>query len=333
MTNYTLFKLCFTAPLHLAKGKTDYDSAEDMLHSDALKSALAVCGLQLGLLTDVMAFLESFKISSAFPFFKETYFFPKPNFLDGEKSMHRITGMEEAKQRKLVKKIKWVEKALFEDLISSKVKAFHEDYFNGAFLSNLPKDTQIYKSETQERVQIPRVMGEGEDTKPYYVDRLYFHEHAGLFFLLDTQDEKIVKQIESCLKLLGDNGLGTDRNVGNGQFVVEKVEDFNLPEVPNANAKINLSLYCPLKEELEAIKNDTKVLAYTLLKRGGWIASPQNLDHISLRKKSVFMFGEGSIFPSVGLAGKIADLKPDILKNEHEIFRDGTSIFLPIAIK
>lgn len=50
------------------------------------------------------------------------------------------------------------------------------------------------------------------------------------------------------------------------------------------------------------------------------------------------MFREGSIFPknNKDLERKIVDLKPEILKNNkdnHEIYRDGKSVFLGMKIK
>lgn len=345
MANFTLFKLHFTSPLHLAKGKSEYDSSEDILHSDTLKSALAVCALQLGIINEVESFLNTFKISSAFPFFKEELFFPKPNFLNPETQLFTFENDEKqkVKQRKKVKKIKWIGKEYFEKLLQGKPDIFVvDDNRNETFFSpKIKKDDKIYISETQERVQISRVLGEGEDTQPYYVDRLYFDKDAGLFFLLETKDKDIIKKIENCLKLLGDNGLGTDKNVGNGQFSFSK-ENLDLPMIDNANYQINLSLYCPDNEELKEIKSKKENLSYTLLKRGGWLASPENPDHISLRKKSIFMFGEGSIFPknNKDLEGKMVDLKPENEKLKemkvsinHKIYRDGRSIFLGMKIK
>jgi CRISPR-associated protein Csm4 len=341
MINLTTFKLSFTSPLHLAKGKIDYDTADNVLHSDTLKSALAVCALQLGLAGEVISFLEKFQVSSAFPFYGEEYFFPKPNFLDADKESDnrlQIQDTDVSKQRKKVKKIQFIGKSYFEKVLNEKTE-FPDTHLKGSFLSKIFAENEklkIFQSETQERVQIPHIVDAENPTRPYYVDRLYFNEGAGLYFIIQANEE-MVKQVENCLRLLGDNGLGTDRNVGNGQFEFERKEiTLKLPE--NATHLTNISLYCPHKEEL--IQDDKlKVLSYNLMKRGGWIASPENEDHISLRKRSVFMFQEGSIFPKDDLKGKIVDLKPENKKLEemnvditHSIFRDGQSLFLPINI-
>ncbi|MCU0445280.1 MAG: type III-A CRISPR-associated RAMP protein Csm4 [Microscillaceae bacterium] len=342
MPQFTTFKLSFTAPLHLAKGKIDYDIADNVLHSDTLKSALAVCALQLGITDKVESFLENFQISSAFPFYGEEYFFPKPNFLEAEQESNnrlQINDLEASKQRKKVKKIQFIGKSHFEKLLVKK-QTFPENHFQGSFLSEIfvgNEKLKIFQSETQERVQIPHIVDAENPTRPYYVDRLYFAEGAGLYFIIQAKEETTIKKVESCLKLLGDNGLGTDRNVGNGQFESERKEiTLNLPE--NASHCTNISLYCPHKEELMK-NNDLNVVSYNLMKRGGWMASPADENHISLRKRSIYMFQEGSIFPKGDLKGKIVNLKPENKKLEemkvnitHPIFRDGQALFFPILI-
>jgi CRISPR-associated protein Csm4 len=55
------------------------------------------------------------------------------------------------------------------------------------------------------------------DSEPYYVDKIFFHKNAGLFFLVEAE-EKTLEMLKAAMRLLSDNGIGTDRNVGNGQF-------------------------------------------------------------------------------------------------------------------
>ena len=93
----------------------------------------------------------------------------------------------------------------------------------------------------------------------------------------------------------------------------------------------NLSLYCPANDELddEALNRSS----YSLIKRGGYIAGSSQKKFRHFRKKSIFMFQEGSVFPSnIKLKGKVIDLKPDTTPELHPVYRDGTSIFLPLNI-
>ncbi len=139
---------------------------------------------------------------------------------------------------------------------------------------------------------------------------------------------------------MADNGIGTDRTTGHGQFEFDEKKDvepitLNLPD--NATHQLSLSLYCPEQTEISAQLDKSY---YDLIKRGGFIASPADDNHLTIRKKTVYMFAEGSLFPNVAdRKGKIVDLKPDDVglqekgqtALQHPIWRDGTGIFLPFA--
>ncbi len=337
-TNYSAIILRnFKGPLHLSLGKEDsYDRTQTLLHSDTLKSAIAVCALQLGLANggdELRQFMESFLISSAYPVAnthqtEPTYFFPKPNIAE------RLKVIGDTKK---AKKVEYVSKDLFEALLSSS-QTLEKVSGKFAFLhsSDAPEKLNIFSTDPNQHVMIPRD-GSG-DSNPYFVDKLYFNDNCGLFFLTDATGETLDK-IKACMRLLGDNGIGTDRTTGHGQFDFDEQTDvntlsFNLPN--NATHQLSLSLYCPQETEIQELNNSY----YDLIKRGGYIASPENDNHLTIRKKTVYMFTEGSLFPnSASRRGKIVDLKPNNValqekgqsEIQHPIWRDGTSIFLPFA--
>jgi CRISPR-associated protein Csm4 len=66
---------------------------------------------------------------------------------------------------------------------------------------------------------------------------------------------------------------------------------------------------------------------YEILERGGWIASP--FSGRQLRRQSLRMFAEGSVFP-VSRLGELADVTPEGFGNTHSIYRSGFSLSLPI---
>jgi|AntRauTorckE5430_2_1112549.scaffolds.fasta_scaffold01405_4 CRISPR type III-A-associated RAMP protein Csm4 len=340
MSNYTVIRLeNFQGGLHLARGlSNNYDTSLETLHSDTIKSALFVCALQLyGEDKIGKSFLESFKISSAFPFYtpekggKVRYFFPKP-----EIPHLPFENIKEDINKKL-KKVRFLEQELFELLIQdgNKKTIFNETSLKGKFLvkdgSNLktkmPKDG-IYQSEPYQHVYIPQDYN--EDSQPYYVDKIYFHKKAGLFCLVEVEDISVLEQIKSAFRLLADNGIGTDRNIGNGQFDVT-FDKMTLKVPKESNYELSLSLYCPYEEEIKEIDKSF----YGLTKRGGYISSPQDNKHLSIRKRSIHMFTEGSVFFGKNeRQGKIVNLQPDnkFLKGnevEHPIWRDGRALFIP----
>jgi len=356
-----LIKLHFQSPIHLSKGRGNQESSFEVLHSDTLKSAIYYNALILFGEENLLkgqgtqcSFMDAFRITSAFPFFKQQLFFPKPQI-----TLPDIEGIESSKQRKAKKKIQFLNHQYFEALINGNLAAIKTEHLvlNGSYINGLPElkqhsnssllgkenntidiiETPFMASKVQQKVMVPRA--EDVDSDTYYMDRIYFQKEAGLFFLIEYKAgifEGIEQTVQAALTLLGENGIGSDRNTGNGQFIAtfEKELPFRIPA--NGDKQINLSLYCPNKQA-DVDKMMTKESAFRLLKRGGFIASPTYIDHITYRKKSIYMIAEGAVFPNVTLEGKMADLKPDpkaFPKNEkpleHAIWREGRAIFIPV---
>jgi CRISPR-associated protein Csm4 len=105
-------------------------------------------------------------------------------------------------------------------------------------------------------------------------------------------------------------------------------DQIELSTPTEAEYEVSLSLYCPDPYEISQKVLDRSF--YSLVKRGGYISNPAREVHQTLRKKSIYMFGEGSLFPhSQNRKGKIVDLKPDYIGFDHPVWRDGQAIFLP----
>jgi CRISPR type III-A-associated RAMP protein Csm4 len=94
-----------------------------------------------------------------------------------------------------------------------------------------------------------------------------------------------------------------------------------------------LSLYIPTEQEVEMLNlTESK---YELVLRGGYMAGSDEEDFKHLRKKSVYAFSVGSIFPTTAkLSGKIVDLKPSWNDERmHPVYRSGKPFFVPIKVK
>lgn len=342
--NFTVLYLKdFKGGLHLARGLSDsYDKSLRRLHSDSLKSALYACALQLFGEEINEDFLKAFKISSAFPFLKikedaaEKYvhFFPRPQ-------LPQLPFDLQGADKKVLKKISYFSQALLEDYLQDphQCRTFSKEDHIGAYLgkegSNLQQDfqqvgcTALYTSQPYQHVFIPR--GDGQDSKPYFVDKIYFDSHAGLFVLLETADKAIEEKVKAAFRLLADNGVGTDRNMGNGQFSAG-FGALSLTLPPSSSYQVSLSLYLPsTPSEIEGQLGDSY---FGIVRRGGYISSPQDEAHLSIRKKSTYMFDEGAVFPCGDhhRTGQVIDLQPDEIDVGHPIYRDGQPIWLPIAL-
>ncbi|HQH18488.1 MAG TPA: type III-A CRISPR-associated RAMP protein Csm4 [Bacteroidales bacterium] len=338
-------KLRFVTPVHFGRGREELDKTELVYHSDSLKSALYAIGLPLFEdWKNENNFFSTFRISSCFPFAKNEFFLPKPQL----KREINFGGTSDDKTAKKVKKIEYFEKSIFEEYINNTNGKFEINQAHispeGAFVCNdentfthtnnngIKSKYSFYKTEVQQRVAVPNEW-ELEESKPFYIDRIYFEKECGLYFLAEFDNSLIEEQVLKSFRLLGENGIGTDRTVGNGLFEFDNhkdVIDFHL-NIPNSKGlSLSLGLYLPTEEEHASIAFDKS--AWSLLKRGGYMAGSESEEFRHLRKKSIYMFGEGSVFESAKtLNGKYENLAP-VWNNEkmHPVWRDGQCLMIKI---
>lgn len=319
-------KLHFSSPLHLSRGREQFDKSARLLHSDTLAAALFMAARHLGAPEDeALALLDALRLSSAFPFWEEEYFFPKPMVpLPFDLKAEPVE-----KQGKYFKNIRFLGKSWFEKTLHAEHADIDRErhLMEKAFLSEYRVD-KVFRSEVMQRVTISPDYS--EDARPFYAERLYFGAKAGLFVLVQWQDDAPKALFQSAFRLLGDLGIGTDRSVGNG-FFEPVFNDLSLRVPETAAHQCSLGLYLPAENEITG--DDLDQSAWSLIKRGGYLAGAADPDHITLRKRSVFMFEEGAVFPNRPRMGKRVDLKPAWQGLEHAVWREGRPIFVPIVRK
>jgi len=337
-----LIRFHFTAPVHFSAARAEYDRSESTLHSDSLYAAIQQAWSILGK-TDWIVKEPDFTLSSLFPFYRHdessaaVYFFPRP-----------MAGVDTKPDlAKLTNNIRFLDQFTFEKLlhegeliVSDKKNLLGEFYHNDTDTS--PKK-QFLQRHVYTRNRVPRFqeMATSGDTLVYYHEKVFFQDGSGLFCLFDGSDAAF-QRVKAALLLLQDEGLGTDRHSGNGQFELEIEEQFSLDLPAKAKYCLNLSLFCPSDAPTVAamLPENDALVAFNLFKRGGWIT---NEPFLTFRKNSVYMFQEGSVFvrPSTEaetglfIKGHSHDLRPqstDLPQREsvlHPIYRSGKSIFLP----
>lgn len=322
MATYTIIKLVHLSALHIGTGKENYDFSAADLHSDTLSAAVAAMRAQQGQADDLDNFLNSFTLSSAFPFCGNRYFLPKTH----GRIQVKVEGKEEHLSRKKLKRIKYIEYPLWQQLIAGNELEVEEQQLNGDFLTveALPYRS-ISMTQVNQRVSVSRM--EGEEADPFFFDWRFFSEGTGLYCLTDATGE-LLGEIISFFERLGEIGLGTDKSVGGGKFQVE-TDTMEICAAENANDVMLLSLYLPTKEELATI--DLKQSSYDLLLRGGYMAGSSSEAYRHLRKQSIYMFGVGSLLHTQQpLHGKVVDLKPNQETDMHSIYRSGRPIYVPV---
>ena len=328
-TKFTIYKLHFTTPLHLGDERDDYSISLKTFQSDAMYAALTSCLAKLGKEIPADGDL-GFTISSLFPFYQKdkdanaVYFFPKL-------LKQKLPDLKDLSKAKAVKKVSWLDTNYFEKLIIGTV-LFENDqeigHIQGNFVSSTVIDENFISSQVSPRVTVSRDYT--EDAKPFYMDRVFFKDYSGLYFIVEGE----TKLLEGALNVLKDEGIGTDRNVGNGFFEFKK-DEIEL-DLPKSDFVTNLSMFCPESEQQLKQMLDSDDIAYDFTKRGGWITTNP---HNSIRKNSINMFLPASVFKAekniseILIKGEILDLKPKAdLGIKHPIWRNGESIFIPVII-
>jgi CRISPR type III-A-associated RAMP protein Csm4 len=326
-----LYQLNFSTPLHIGNEREDYASGSAMVHSDTLYAAIFFAWNNLGKKEWIPKFENGeigFTISSLFPYYNDVYFLPRPMYSPDIK----LKDIEETSIRKSIKKTAWVDTTIFESLVNdTEVSHCSKHNFCDNFWSStiLPEESFL-SSQVMPRSSISRIPG--EDTKIFYIERFYFKENAGLYFLANFNSSEDKDKFEAALRYLGDEGIGTDRNVGHGKFSFSERAPFTLKCNRNHGMALNLGLFCPEPDNKEGFLKmllQHKSIGYDLLKRGGWLSEPYQ----TWRKKSVYMFKEGSVlhFDSpykYFIAGKNINVNPESVPIDHPVWRCGRTIFL-----
>ena len=171
-----------------------------------------------------------------------------------------------------------------------------------------------------------------EQPNQYYVGSYVFADNAGLYFVCGVQKDEDIDFVEDLLVNLGYSGIGGKRSSGYGKFELaydrlevefysyddDKALDKMLHEEDSA-LQMCIAPVCPVADEIAEVKRGT----YKLIKRGGFIASPELAENI--KRDSVYLLAEGSCFAK-RLHGQMLVQRLDGV--EHGIYRDGLGLFV-----
>ncbi len=334
MLKTLLLKFSFTTPLHIGNERADYSGGEAIIQSDTLQAAIFHAWARLGKtdwIRDDISADQPLALGSMFPYAEHSgapvYFFPRPLLTDRNR-----TEEQDPVQRKKLKKIQWVDTAVFKS-ITGTGPTVHRYFLHDKFQSiheNLPYP--IIYSQVLPRVTVPRNVGE---TSIFYIERHFFGKGCGLWTLAQFESS-VENRIIAALRLLGDEGIGTDRNIGHGKFSFEITEV--LPVNPGGGKfGVSLGLYCPPSEQELARVAGAEPARYDLVKRGGWLSEPYG----NWRKKHVYMFKPGSLLKlresdtngsAFPVMGSIIDLAPANVHPPigHPVYRSGRTLFFPV---
>jgi len=357
---FNLVKLIPKTPFHLGEHGIGLEETTTFIHSDTLVSAIISTWDKLYGASDLSQYFVAsdakdapadysppFLISSAFPYALDCYFFPRPLMKPQTDDAADIP----ENIRKLLKKARFISKAVFDDYIAGKVPEpprEKTDKKANLIQKNKFQVTAEEKGELEKRMadsdgditvfkeqEVPRVTPDRitSASNIFYFARILFAKDCGYFFLVKYLDENIKVKFRAVLRLLGEQGISGDRNAGHGRFSPEfkkQTLTFDIPD--DAGYFTSLSLLYPKKCELAngLLKGEA---AYNFISRDGWFFS--RMSHLSniKRRQKRRMFAEGSLFhvtPDAQYYGQITDVKPPDF-SEHSVFRWG--IAFPVGVK
>lgn len=323
MGTYTVYRLTFRTQLHLGRtsgpaqqGNLGLEKTETYIPADTLFSAICQTWAMFYGAGDLTAFLKHytadsgvlpFTLTSAFPFAHGVYLFPKP-----------LTWTTPSKKSKHVQ---FVSQSVFQDILSGNLPEFCENQLiNGEKVWASPEEKEqlktsmgdellVWKTSTRPRV---RVGSQTAESNIWHIETVQFNTNCGLWFAVHFDSAQTQQKIETLLQVLGDNGIGGERNAGYGLFDFTKAT-LEMPTAEAGTHFVTLSPICP-KTPAELKRLLTGNIAYTLNPLKGWVADT--------RRKQVSMFAEGSVLNATEKqVGRLIDLKQDNFS--HPVYRYG----------
>ena len=350
--NVQIYQLTFKNGFHLGSYGIGTESVRPTIPSDTLFSALLSAWIRLGGDPDVWASAfprtsgenytpadPPFLLTSAFPYAGGTLFFPRPlsvNFPDLADD-----------DKKLWKKVKFISEPIFWKIV-------HDDDLSGIWPkdwdnlhSQLVQNGSVLISQTAvgkvahdiwKEEKIPRVTLDRTNLSSnlYTVGRVTFAPDCGLWFGVNWRDPdrscgdgtSFSEAFDHALAELSVSGLGGDRNLGQGAFTYEILDEISLPDPAPQNAALLLSRYHPRTDELPfALRN---AVAYKLESHRGWGESRSG----QFRRKGLQLISEGSVLSPLQETpmGELIDLVPDVEPViDHPVWRCGTSFLVGLG--
>ena len=183
-------------------------------------------------------------------------------------------------------------------------------------------------------------------TNFYHTRFVQYAPQAGLYFLVSfpQTDISLLEELQAALLFLGEEGIGGERSSGAGRFTATwsdlpaSWQSLLAADATTHHSLISLFWAKPDSQQFQQISQllsspTQSRTYYTLKARGGWIASPTGHQ---LRRQVVSMMAEGSVLPKVAFpevpVGALANVTPESFR-QHQIYRSGVSMSLPIALE
>lgn len=308
------------APFHIGMKEGGIEHTLHYIPSDTLFSAfcnvyrLVFGNARLEELLKVFQKNPPFLFSSVFPAAWDMPLFPVPKHVDFQRYV------DEPDKR--LKRVEYVSADIFRKILNDEdVTIRQEDIVQDGKVilpgfSDVSSERydRVWEEREMPRVRLDRMTSVSEI---YYFGEVIFH--GGLHFLIQMRDDTYLNELETVLRVLGDEGIGGDRTYGKGLFTIKGFDTITFDGSDDAEWYVTLSLTNPCREEINGLTG-----FFGFSDRGGWVCSQ---DERNRRRNVVKMFSEGSVFNK-----KIVGRLVNVGEGKHSFFRYGYSFLLPVRV-
>ncbi len=312
---FEVYRLRFRAPVHLGEVGVGVENVVSMIaHSDTLWAAITHAWARLFGTDPPTTTDPPFRLSSAFPFLGPELYFPKPI------GTSFVSDTISPTLWKDFKKAKFIPANIFQSLLNG-------EKLNEIQVKLIAAGGKQLKSHINDYLHPHVMLGAlAMGSNLYYVGATWFDPDAdiGLYFLVEFKDPSIKPHFDAVMNYLADEGIGGRRTYGLGQFEPPESETVELELPDDADCFITLSRLIPNPELLKHLQK----ARYSLYLLKGWAMSSGYAQGF---RKPVWMFEEGSIFPTEPI-GRIVDVTPvdDSWNAGHKAYRHGLGFYLPM---
>lgn len=308
---FTIYSLRFPIGVHFGAGSL-WDSM-NTLPADTFFSALCQEAFAHGGETELEALVAAarkgaLRLSDLFPFVGDELYLPKP--------LYPVTSEQEGDSivKKSFKKLKYIPVSQWDTYLRGELNPVEAA---GQF-------QQFGKSSvrTMSASRAPEKLDSG-DMLPYSVGVYQFSPGSGLYLIAGFADEKLQNLFDVLLHSLSYSGLGGKRSAGLGRFTAEKTA---VPVVLEQKLRSKKAPYMALSvcmAEADELENVMEGAQYLLLKRSGFIASPNYAPEL-WRKRDFYSFCAGSCFERP-FAGIIFDVGGS---GAHPVYRYAAALWM-----
>ena len=323
--NYCLFKLSFSAPLHIGDSSSARSLETQTLSLCADTVFSAICSTAPECAEDFArkANAGELLLSDAFPYNNDVLYIPKPYITSSDAAAEQQQNEENSSvKKKKMKKLKYIPVSML------------SVFFGSVEGKNDFDPSEIDNNFGNENITTRAAVRGKEETLPYSVASFSFKPGCGLYFIVGYKEKDDADKIQKILNVLGLGGIGGKVSSGYGKFSVDEKIELTNKENQTADAgclakmlnvtdgkSILLTAALPRNDELESALEGA---SYNLIRRGGFAFSDKMKKLV--KKDTQFFFAAGSVFEN-----RFIGAVYNVLENsEHYVYRYSKPIFLGV---